>query len=166
MKPTTSPYIVVRRSKIHNKGVFAKKDVRKNTKILEYVGEKITSAESERRSDITFEKAKKTKSKGAIYTFELTKKYDIDGDVPYNTAKWINHSCDPNCDVEITKGHIWIVALRKIKKGEEFSYNYGFDVDDYADYPCKCGASKCVGYIIDEDDWGKLKRRIARKKKK
>ncbi len=129
MKATTSKYIIVKKSKIHSKGVFAKMDIPKGTKILEYVGEKITKAESDRRQTATLEESKKNVSKGSVYIFELDKKYDIDGDVPYNTAKWINHSCDPNCKIVKKDGHIWIVAKRDIKKGEEISYNYDFDLE-------------------------------------
>ncbi|RMD58040.1 SET domain-containing protein-lysine N-methyltransferase [Candidatus Woesearchaeota archaeon] len=158
-----SPYIKVKRSRIHGTGVFAKKDIPKGTKIIEYVGEKITKAESSRRSDAQIESAKKTND-GAVYIFELNKRYDIDGNVPWNTAKYINHSCNPNCEVEIIRGHIWIISTRDIKKGEELSYNYGFDLEDYEDHPCRCGAENCVGYIAAEDQWPKLKRKLARKK--
>ena len=166
MKKTTSPYIVVKNSSIHNKGVFAKKDIPKGTRIIEYVGEKITKAESDRRADKVLEASKKDTTKGAVYIFELNKRYDIDGNVSWNTAGLINHSCDPNCEAEGARGHIWITAIRDIKKGEELSYNYGYDIEDFGDHPCKCGSKKCVGYILAEDQWPKLKRILAKRKKK
>lgn len=157
MKPLTSPYIVVRTSKIHARGVFAKKNVPAETRIIEYVGEKITKAESERRADVVLHASKKDKTKGAVYIFTLNKRHDIDGNVSYNTARYINHSCAPNCEAQLIRGHIWIVALRDIAKGEEITYNYGYDIEDYEDHPCCCGAPNCVGYILEEEHWPKLK---------
>jgi len=145
------------RSGIHHRGVFATKNIKKGTKITEYVGEKLTKAQSDRRADVYLDNAAKDSNNGAVYIFELNKKYDIDGYVPHNDAKYINHACDPNCDIEITRGHIWVVALRNINKGEEITYNYGYDFEDYEDHPCRCGSPNCVGYILDEDHWHKLK---------
>ena len=84
--------------------------------------------------------------------------YDIDGNVPYNTARYINHSCDPNCEAVIIRGRIWIIALREIKKSEELAYNDNYDFEDYEDHKCQCGSNRCVGYILDEDDWPELER--------
>ncbi len=166
MKKTTSPYITVKGSSIHNKGVFAKKDIPEGTRIIEYVGEKITKKESDRRADEDIEASKKDNNKGAVYLFELNKRYDIDGNVPWNTARFINHSCDPNCETDIIKGHIWIIAIRDIKKGEELSYDYGYDLDSFEDHPCRCGSKNCVGYIVSEEHRPKLKRILSRKRKK
>ena len=94
------------------------------------------------------------------YVFELNQRYDIDGGVAYNHARLINHSCNPNCEVEIINNEIWISAIKNIKKNNELSYNYGYSYDtDYVDHICKCGSSKCVGYILDEDHWPKLKKK-------
>ena len=65
----------------------------------------------------------------AIYLFTLNKKTVLDGDTKSNTAKYINHTCDPNCEVDIIKGKIWIIATQDIKKGDELSYDYGFGYD-------------------------------------
>jgi len=164
MKAVTSPYAVVKRSKIHMRGVYAKKDIPEGTQVIEYVGNKLTKAQSDKVHDEQWEKSKNHTKDGGVYLFELNKRYDIDGNVPWNTARLINHSCDPNCETDIIKGKIYIIALRDIKKGEELTYDYGFDVDDYEDHPCKCGAKKCVGYIVGEDDWPKLRRSLAQKK--
>lgn len=158
-KRTTSPYIIVRQSKIHASGVFAKKDIPSGARIIEYVGEKITKKEADRRGELVMNRSKEDKARGAVYIFILNKRYDIDGNVPYNTARLINHSCAPNCEVELIRGHIWIVALRDIVTGEELTYNYGYDMDDYEDHPCRCGAHNCVGYILAEEHWPKLKAR-------
>ncbi len=164
MEKTISQYIEVRESSIHNKGIFARVNISKGTKIIEYIGEKITKKESERRSDMVLEESKNNKIKGAVYIFDLNKKYDIDGYPLYNTARWINHSCKPNCETEIINGHIWIVALRDIKKGEELSYDYGYSLDDFEEHPCKCGCKNCIGYIVSEEHREKLKKKLAKKK--
>ena len=70
---------------------------------------------------------------------------DIDGNVKYNTARFINHSCDPNCETDVIRGHIWVIALRDIKKGEELAYNYNYEYEDYEDHKCRCGSNRCVG---------------------
>lgn len=158
-------YIYKKKSSIHGSGIFAKALIPKGTRIIEYIGEKITKAESNRRGPRLVEYAKSHKELGAVYLFELNKKYDIDGHVSYNTAKYINHSCDPNCEVEIIRGHIWIIALRDIQRDEELFYNYGYDdVSEYEDHPCYCGTKRCVGYILSEECWPMLKRVLVKKK--
>ncbi len=144
-------YIEVRESKIHNKGIFAAEDIPEGTKIIEYIGEKISKKEGDKRAKRTTLDSKKNPINGAVYIFELNKKYDIDGNVPQNDAKYINHSCNPNCKVKIIQGKIWIVAKRKISKGEELLYNYGYDMEDYHEHECKCGSKNCVGYIVGEN---------------
>jgi len=160
MKPSNLEYAEVRSSKIHNKGVFAKKDIPKGTKVIEYVGKKVTKKQSDDIYEKSYEESIKNPEKGAVYIFELNKRYDIDGNVSWNIARLINHSCDPNCETDIIKGKIWIISTRDIKKGEEITYNYGYDLDNWKDHPCKCGSKKCVGYITDEKNWSKLKKKI------
>ena len=100
----------------------------------------------------------------------MNKKYDLDGSPLYNKARYINHSCEPNCEVDINNDKIWISSIKNIKKGEELSYDYGFSFDknDYRDHVCKCGSKYCIGYIISSDDWDKylkfIKKIIKRKK--
>jgi len=166
MKKTTSPYAIVRQSDIHHKGVFAKKDIPKGTRIIEYVGEKITKAEADKRADVVLEKSKTSVTTGAVYIFELNKRHDIDGNVKWNTARFINHTCEPNCEADNIGGHIWIIAIKNIKKGDELSYNYGYDFEEYYDHPCKCGSPYCVGYILAREHWKKLKNKKTKKKKK
>jgi len=166
MKPTTSKYITVKKSKIHSTGIFAKKFIPKGTKIIEYVGEIISKKESDKRAVKQLRKHITNKHyDGAVYIFDLTKNHDIDGNVSWNTAKWINHSCEPNCEAENIDEHIWIIALRDINKGEELSYDYGYSIDDYEDHPCHCGSKKCVGYIVSEDKRSKLRKILNSKKK-
>ena len=156
-------FIIVRNSKIHNKGVFATKDIKKGTKVIEYVGEKITKKESELRAEKQLKKSKNHTTDGGVYIFELNKKYDIDGKVPWNPAQYINHSCDPNCETESNNKKIWIVAMKNIKKGEELTYNYGYDLDCYEEHPCCCGSKNCVGFIVAEEHRPKLKKKLAKK---
>ncbi|MBU0468509.1 MAG: SET domain-containing protein-lysine N-methyltransferase [Candidatus Omnitrophica bacterium] len=164
MIKTKSPYIVVKQSSIHNKGVFARKDIPEGARIIEYVGEKITKKESERRADIPIQKSKKSIKHGAVYLFELNKKHDIDGNVAYNTARFINHTCEPNCETLLIRGHIWIVSITNIKKGAELSYNYGYSFDDYERHKCYCNKVSCVGYILNEIHWHKVQHKKRKSK--
>lgn len=166
IKKIKSSYAKARKSAIHGTGVFATKNIPEGTHIIEYVGEKVTKKESDRRAQLPLNQNAKNEEFGAVYLFELTKRYDIDGYVPYNTARFINHSCEPNCESEILKGKVWIIAIRDIKKGEELSYNYGYSWDDYEDHRCRCGTKKCTGYILAEEHWPKLKRKKIRERKK
>lgn len=165
MLNTTSPYILVRISRIHGRGVFAKTDIPKGTRIIEYTGEKITKTVAERRADIPLNHHRQDRTNGAVYIFELNKRYDIDGNVTTNTARYINHSCDPNAETEIIRGKIWIIAVKDIKKGKEIFYNYGYAFDGDDEHHCSCGTHRCVGYILAEDHWPRLKRFQAKTKK-
>ena len=95
------------------------------------------------------------------YLFTINKKYLLDGDFKFNTARLINHSCDPNCEVlDTSKTKIWITAMKDIKKGEELSYDYGFGFDsNYKDHKCKCGSKNCVGFIVREGSRWRIKKR-------
>lgn len=159
-------YIVKKRSSIHGYGIFAGMDIPAGARIIEYVGERITKAEAQRRGPKLVEYARQHHQRGAVYIFELNTKYDIDGHVHYNTAKYINHSCDPNCEVDIIRGRIWVIAKRGIRKNEELFYNYGYDLEGYADHPCRCGSGRCVSYIVNEDHWPKLKKILRSGKKR
>lgn len=157
-------YWTVRSSSIHNRGIFAKCDIPYDSPIIEYVGEKITKAESTRRGDALINRAKKTGG-AAVYVFTLNQRYDIDGAKGRNPARYINHSCDPNCEAFIIRGRIWIYSLREIKAGEELTYNYGFDADTWDEHPCRCGSKRCVGYIVEEKQWPKLLKKMQKLEK-
>jgi uncharacterized protein len=145
-------YITVKRSKIHGKGIYAKRDIPAGTHVIQYVGEKITRKESDRRL-VANEKAGKS-----IYMFELNSRYDIDGDVSWNPAKYINHTCTPNCHTEIIDKEIWIIAQKNIKKGEELSYDYEFQRDGWQNSPCRCLTRKCFGFIVARKHWSGIKK--------
>ena len=146
----------VKKSKIDNKGLYAAKNIKKDTKIIEYKGKIITVKETETNPKFDNDKA--------IYLFNLNKKYDLDGDFKYNTARLINHSCDPNCEVDGVGLKLWIYAIKDIKKNEELTYDYGFSFDkDYKDFPCRCGAKKCVGFIVNSQSRWRIKKLRKRK---
>ena len=132
-------------SSIAGQGLFAAQEIRQGTKILRYSGEKITHEESHRRL-----------AAGNVYIFGLDERYAIDGSTPKNTARFINHSCDPNCHTEQFGHTIWIVAIRDIAAGEELTYNYGYEVDDEPVEPCHCGAKNCCGYILAPQYWDRF----------
>lgn len=163
-----SQYVEVRTESIHEKGIFAKQDISKGARIIQYIGEKISKTEAWNRLDKIENEADKQGVTGKYYVFELNKHWDIDGDVPENDAKYLNHSCDANCEIENNKKEIWIVAMRDIKKGEELTYDYGFtfDKNDYQKYPCYCNSQKCIGYIIDGDDLPKFQEHLEKLAKK
>jgi len=154
-----------KKSSLHGSGLFAASDIKKGAQVIEYIGDKITKKEGDKRAEKQIKKAQKNKNNGMVYVFELNKKYDIDGGVARNYARFINHSCDPNCEVEINDNQIWISSIKRIKKGLELTYNYGYPFDsDFEDHICKCGAKKCVGYILSDDDWPKLKKALNNKR--
>jgi hypothetical protein len=168
-KAAKSEWAEVRKSGIHGSGLFAKKAIPKGTRFIEYVGDKVIKAESERRSNLQDEKGRAT-GDGTVYTFILNSRYDIDGNVPWNDAKYANHSCDPNAATGIENDRVWLVAERDIGEGEEITYDYCFDLSFWKQHPCRCGAENCLGYIVGEEHREKLKRKIAardrRKRKK
>ena len=145
----------VKKSNIDKRGLYASKDIKPGTKIIDYIGKLITKKEAQKNTK--FDNSKD------IYLFNINEKYDLDGDFKWNTARLINHSCSPNCEVEGEGLKLWITSLREIKKGEELTYDYGFGYDqDYKQFPCKCGSMNCVGYIVREGSrW-----RISKKFKK
>ena len=161
-----SKWVMISESPIHGRGLYAKKDIPEAEYLIEYLGEKIDKDESDRRGWEQMDLAEET-GEAAVYIFTLDDHWDIDGKIPENAARLINHSCDPNCEAQIwEEKEIWIVSLRAIKKGEELFFNYGFDLENYTDHPCKCDSANCVGYICGEDYWGQLEKKLAKKEVK
>ena len=142
---------VVRGSKIAGKGAFATRDIKKGERIIEYLGERITHAVSDARYDDHSGPAHHT------FLFNVNRSVVIDAYVDGNAARFINHSCDPNCESEIERGRVFIDALRPIKKGEELAYDYAYGrdgtetiEDEMELYGCRCGSKKCRGTILEE----------------
>ncbi|MEX0324615.1 MAG: SET domain-containing protein [Puniceicoccaceae bacterium] len=161
----SNKYCEVRQSSIHGQGVFASRRIPEGTRIIQYVGEKIDKEESNRRGLALFEESQKTGG-AAVYIFDLNEEWDLDGNKEYNDARLINHSCEPNAEMINEDDELWLYALRNIKKGEEISFDYGYDIEHFLDHPCRCGAEKCVGYIVAESERKKLKKRLKKMNKK
>lgn len=159
-KPPKGRYWTRGKSAIHRHGLFAACPIPEGTRVIEYKGVKLTKAQGFKRATEWMDKAEGT-DKGAVYVFELNSRYDIDGNVPWNTARLINHSCSPNCEIDIIRGHIWIIALRDIAEGEEISYDYGYDLDHWNEHPCRCGKESCAGFIVAAQHRGTLRRLLA-----
>ena len=138
-------------SRIAGQGLFAAQAIPKGTRIIQYIGAKILKVESAERL-----------AQGNAYIFAFNDRYDIDGKTLKNTARFINHSCEPNCEAVVTQRTIWIVALRDIKAGEELTFNYGYELDEEREQPCTCGAEHCCGYILAQQYWGVVKHKYAK----
>jgi uncharacterized protein len=146
--PLDHHLVIFKPSRIHGIGGFAWVDLRKGQRIIEYIGPKISKAKG--LAELYQDNA---------YIFSLDDEYDIDGRVPWNPARFLNHSCVPNCEAAIVRQRIWLYALRRIKAGEELTYNYGHGLGGYEDRPCYCGASACVGYMVDEQYFATVRHR-------
>ena len=140
--------IQVRRSGVHGKGVFAVQRIAEGETIIEYVGEVINWKEALRRHPHD------PKDPNHTFYFHIDENRVIDAKVGGNSARWINHSCDPNCEADEEDGRVFIKALRNIKPGEELNYDYGLIIDEpytkklKAEYPCWCGAKLCRGTLL------------------
>ena len=147
-KPRKKPAYVVRNSPIHGRGVFAGRTIRKGTQIVEYRGERISMREAERRPDSDPDNPYHT------FLFELDDRRLIDAAEGGNAARWINHSCAPNCEPIEDDGRVYIQAKRTIRAGEELGYDYRLSVSGYinkkmhAGYACRCGAPRCRGTML------------------
>ena len=146
--PLNHPLVIFQPSRIHGIGGFAWVDLRKGQRIIEYIGPKISKA-----------KALAERERGNAYIFTLDEDYDIDGSVMWNPTRFLNHSCAPNCESDIVRGRIWIYAKRRINAGEELTYNYGHGPGGFEERPCHCGASTCVGFMVDEHYFATVRRR-------
>ncbi|HTI64541.1 MAG TPA: SET domain-containing protein-lysine N-methyltransferase [Gemmatimonadaceae bacterium] len=141
-------WLDLRRSAIHGLGGFARRDIPRGTRIIEYTGEKISNAEADRRYDDESMKRHHT------FLFILNSRTCVDAAFEGNAARFLNHSCAPNCEAVIERGHIWIEALTDIPAGAELVYDYQYEDDpeyteeDLRFYACHCGAPNCRGTIV------------------
>lgn len=165
-----SPIWEIRSSGIHNQGVFATRKIKSGEEIIQYLGERISHDEADQRG-IEREAMVEAEGKGegAVYLFTLDDDWVLDGNEEDNPARLINHSCDPNCEAVIygegDEAEIWLVAKRNLKKGEELSFDYGFDLENYESHRCLCGTKKCLGFIVGEEYRAELKKRLKKQKK-
>jgi len=138
--------ITVRRSNIHGKGVFATTFISKGSRIIEYKGKRIP----EDAADEQYGDDESTHT----FLFLLENQIVIDANYHGNSARWINHSCDPNCEANEDNGRMYIDALRDLKPGEELTYDYNLVLEErYTPalkrlYACGCGAKNCRGTIL------------------
>lgn len=142
------PSIVVRHSRVHGNGVFATRKIPAGEFIIEYKGERITQREADKRAGADPENPFHT------FFFSLENGKLIDGGDNGNDARWINHSCEPNCEAREENGQVFIYALRDIRRGEELNYDYGLIIEDRHTpavkraYACLCGAAACRGTML------------------
>ena len=146
--PRSSQGLSVRRSAIQGRGVFALRAIRKGTRVIEYVGERISQREADRRH---------TSEDGwspHTMLFVVDRKTVIDATRQGNSARWINHSCSPNCEAVDEEGRIYIEEIRNIQPGEELTYDYNLVLDEphtpaaKSAHPCCCGARRCRGTLL------------------
>jgi len=142
------PYSV-RRSSIHGRGVFATRTIRRGDVIIEYRGERTTWEIASERAETRHEDPQHT------FIFETSDGQVIDGGTRGNAARWINHSCAPNCvTFEDGDGRVYIEARRTIHAGDELTYDYRLTLDERvtrklrAQYPCNCGSPRCRGTLL------------------
>lgn len=144
-----APLIEVRHSRIHGYGVFALRRIRRGTTVVEYLGERISHAEADRRYE------DKADDDSHTFLFTVDARTVIDAGVGGNEARYINHRCDPNCESEVRERRVFVKAIRTIQPGEELAYDYQIqrDRDDAPDvdavFACRCGAAGCRGSMLE-----------------
>lgn len=147
-KQRSTRRVSVRRSPIQGRGVFALRPIRKGARVIEYVGERISHREADRRH---------TSEDGwspHTMLFIVDGKTVIDATSRGNSARWINHSCRPNCEAVDDAGRIYIEAIRDIRPGDELTYDYNLRLDEphtpaaKKAHACHCGAPRCRGTLL------------------
>jgi len=140
--------IQVRRSGVHGKGVFALQAIAAGATIIEYTGEVISWKEALRRHPHD------PKDPNHTFYFHIDDGHVIDAKQGGNASRWINHSCDPNCEADEEDGRVFIKALRDLSPGEELFYDYGLVIDERytaklkKEYACRCGSAACRGTML------------------
>ena len=142
------PLIEVRDSPLHGLGVFAARHIPKGTRIIEYVGERVSHAEADRRHE------RKDASDAHTFLFIVDARTVIDAGADGNEARFVNHACEPNCESVIENRRVFIDAVRAIGPGEELTYDYQIvrEPDDPPDidaiFACRCGSPRCRGSML------------------
>ena len=138
----------VRDSPIQGRGAFAVHAIPAGTRLIEYAGERLTPAAADARyPDVPGERHH-------TFLFAIDDDVVIDAAFDGNDARWINHSCDPNCDAVVEDGRIWIETVRAVVPGEELAYDYAYVLEERHTpaakrrFPCRCGAAACRGTIL------------------
>jgi uncharacterized protein len=137
----------IRASPIQGLGAFATELIPKGMRLIEYAGERLTTAQADARYP---DDARRHHT----FLFAIDDDVVVDAAVDGNDARFINHSCDPNCDAVVDNGRIWIETIRDVEPGEELAYDYAYELDERHSpaakrrYPCSCGAETCRGTIL------------------
>lgn len=144
-----NPWFMVKSSKF-GKGAVAAVDIPKGTQIIKYKGKLVSKELGEKLSDKHRDIITPIGT-GTLWLFTLDPNHDIDGSRQANEAKYINHSCEPNCEaINYDDEEIWIESIRDIKAGEELNYDYGFNEPDER-FPCFCGSKNCREWIVEPE---------------
>ena len=160
------PPVLVRDSNVHGRGVFATRRIEKGERIIEYLGERVSHDEADRRYEV------KDENDSHTFLFIVDSKTVIDAGTAGNDARFFNHSCDPNCESVVEKRRVFIEALRTIAPGEEMTYDYQIyrDHDDPENideiFACRCGFPNCRGTMLWPPEPKKKKRSKSAAKKK
>jgi uncharacterized protein len=163
--PLPQRRIQARKSGVHGKGVFALVPIAAGETIIEYTGEMIDWEEALRRHPHDPNDPNHT------FYFHIDEDHVIDALYGGNSSRWINHSCEPNCEADEVDGRVFIKALRNISTGEELNYDYGLMIDEpltaelKAQYPCWCGNRKCRGTLLAQEEPKKKKKKKKKGKK-
>jgi SET domain-containing protein len=142
--------LVVRKSPVHGRGVFALGRIPKGARVIEYKGERISHKEADERYDEEHQNSPHT------MLFTVDDQIVIDGTRRGNSARWINHSCAPNCEAVDDGGRIFIEALGDLRPGEEITYDYNLQLDERHTpaakrrYACSCGSRRCRGTMLGD----------------
>jgi uncharacterized protein len=162
------PMIEVRGSKVHGLGIFALRRIKKGTRIIEYVGERVSHDEADRRYE------DKDANDSHTFLFIVDSKTVIDAGVDGNEARYFNHSCDPNCESVVENRRVYIEAIRTIESGEEMTYDYQIQREDDDPpnidevFACRCGFARCRGTMLwptKRPERRRARKRAAPKKK-
>jgi hypothetical protein len=144
-------WFAIRRSPIQGRGAFAVRPIPRGTRIIEYTGERITHREADARYDDAGMERHHT------WLFTVNRRVVVDAAVGGNASRFINHCCEPNCEIQIETGRIYIDAARDIEPGEELTYDYAYEREEGDEdgveklYMCHCGARRCRGTILAPD---------------
>ena len=154
--------IAVRRSRVHGRGVFAAAPIPTGVRLIEYVGERVSHKEADRRYEV------KDANDNHTFLFIVDSRTVIDAGVDGNEARFFNHSCDPNCESVIERSRVYIESIRAVQPGEELTYDYQIqrekgdppDIDEV--FACRCGAPACRGTML----WPTKRRTVAAREAK
>jgi SET domain-containing protein len=147
MHPERHPLFEVRPSPVHGLGAFALRRIRRGTRVAEYVGERLTGGEVDARYADEEEG-------GHTFLFRVGDDAYIDASRQGNDSRFINHSCEPNCEVDVADGRIYITAIRNISPGAELTYDYALELEELPPawerhYACRCASARCRGTMLE-----------------